>query len=84
MGVDPRGRQTRVNGLEVDFYWPSATLCVEIDGDNHKRARTAVDDRPKDAALHAAGYAVLRFTEDELTATPRRSSRTSRPHFKLA
>jgi very-short-patch-repair endonuclease len=61
---------THVNGLEVDFFWPSGRLCVEIDGDNHKRARTRVDDRFKDAALRAAGYTVLRFTEDELNLHP--------------
>ena len=45
-----------VNGFEVDAYWPG--LCVEIDGAGHRRARTQVDDRIRDAALRAAGYTV--------------------------
>jgi hypothetical protein len=57
-----------INGLEVDAYWPG--LCVEVDGFGHRRARSQVDDRIKDAALRAAGYTVLRFTEDDLDFRP--------------
>ncbi len=57
-----------VNGFEVDFYWPG--LCVEIDGPPHSRPRSRVDDRIRDAALRAAGYTVLRFTEDDLNHRP--------------
>ena len=53
-----------VNGFEVDFYWPG--LCVEIDGPPHSRPRSKVDDRIRDAALRAAGYVVLRFSEADL------------------
>ncbi len=59
---------TIVNGFEVDVYWPG--LCVEIDGPNHTRPRTRVDDRIRDAALRAAGYRVLRFTEDDVDLRP--------------
>ena len=44
----------------------AAGLCVEIDGPPHERPRTQVDDRIRDAALRAAGYVVLRFSEDDL------------------
>jgi very-short-patch-repair endonuclease len=57
-----------VNGFEVDFYWPG--LCVEIDGGHHARQRSRVDDRIRDAALRAAGYVVLRFSEDDLNDRP--------------
>jgi very-short-patch-repair endonuclease len=57
-----------VNGFEVDAYWPG--LCVEIDGVGHRRARTKVDDGIRDAALRVAGYAVLRFTEDDVDFRP--------------
>jgi very-short-patch-repair endonuclease len=57
-----------INGFEVDLYWPG--LCVEIDGPPHERARTQVDDRIRDAALRAAGYVVLRFSEDDLNHRP--------------
>jgi very-short-patch-repair endonuclease len=57
-----------VNGFEVDFYWPG--LCVEIDGPPHSRPRSKVDDRIRDAALRAAGYVVLRFSEADLNERP--------------
>jgi very-short-patch-repair endonuclease len=57
-----------VNGFEVDFTWPR--LVVEIDGPGHRRARTRVDDRIKDAALRAAGHTVLRFTEADIESRP--------------
>ena len=57
-----------INGFEVDAYWPG--LCVEIDGPGHRRARTQVDDRIRDAALRAAGYTVIRFTEDDVDFRP--------------
>jgi very-short-patch-repair endonuclease len=56
--------RTIQNRFEVDVYWPG--LCVEIDGGGHRRARAQVDDRIKDAALRAAGFVVLRFTEDDI------------------
>jgi very-short-patch-repair endonuclease len=59
---------TIVNGFEVDAYWPG--LCVEIDGPGHRRARSKVDDRIRDAALVAAGYSVVRFTEDDVELRP--------------
>ncbi len=64
---EPR-RNVDVNGFEVDFYWPG--LCVEVDGAGHKRPRTKVDDRIRDAALRATGYVVLRFSEEDLNARP--------------
>jgi hypothetical protein len=57
-----------INGFEVDAYWPG--LCVEIDGFGHRRASSKVEDRIKDAALRAAGYTVLRFTEDDVDFRP--------------
>lgn len=59
---------TIVNGFEVDAYWPG--VCVEIDGPSHLRARTQTDDRIRDAALRAAGYTVLRFSEDDVENHP--------------
>jgi very-short-patch-repair endonuclease len=57
-----------VNGFEVDFVWPG--LVVEIDGPAHRRARTQVDDRIKDAALQAGGFTVIRFTEADVENRP--------------
>jgi len=59
---------TIVDGFEVDFYWPG--LCVEVDGAGHARPRSKVDDRIRDAALRAAGYVVLRFSETDIDERP--------------
>jgi very-short-patch-repair endonuclease len=67
-GLPAPDTNTIINGFEVDAYWPG--LCVEIDGPNHRRARTKTDDRIRDAALRAAGYTVLRFTEDDVETKP--------------
>jgi hypothetical protein len=54
----------KIAGYEVDFAWPG--LIVEIDGPGHARPRTRREDRERDRTLRAAGYDVLRFTEDEI------------------
>jgi very-short-patch-repair endonuclease len=67
-GLPAPRSNTIVNGFEVDLYWPG--VCVEVDGPPHLRPRTKVDDRIRDAALRAAGYVVLRFSEDDLNHRP--------------
>lgn len=57
-------------GFEVDFHWPARRLVVEIDGGQHERPRTRAEDARRDAALRAAGYAVLRFADVELALRP--------------
>jgi very-short-patch-repair endonuclease len=69
-GLPTPRSNTMVNGFEVDFFWPG--LCVEIDGGHHARRQSRVDDRIRDAALRAAGYVVLRFSEDDLNDRPAR------------
>jgi len=57
--------------LEVDFLWARERLIVETDGYETHRTRAAFEgDRRRDAALVAAGYAVLRFTWRELAGRP--------------
>jgi len=49
--------------LEVDFCWPANHLIAETDGWETHRTRAAFQaDRARDAALHADGWRVLRFT----------------------
>jgi very-short-patch-repair endonuclease len=52
--------------IEVDFHWFDLRLCVETDGDGHRRPRTLREDELRDRALDAAGYQVLRFTGDDV------------------
>lgn len=57
----------RVEGLEVDFYWPSERLVVEIDGAAYHRSRLAFErDRRRDGTLLAAGLRVYRVTWRQL------------------
>jgi very-short-patch-repair endonuclease len=62
---------TRVNGYEVDAFWPAHRLIVEVDGYRYHRTRQAFErDRRKDAALQVAGYRVVRITWSRLTSEP--------------
>ena len=57
--------------MKVDFLWPADRLVVETDGYRYHRARRAFEeDRARDARLTAAGYRVVRFTQQQLTAAP--------------
>jgi very-short-patch-repair endonuclease len=61
----------RIAGWEVDAYWPSERLIVEVDGYAYHGNRAAFErDRRKDAALVAAGYTVVRVTWRQLTDEP--------------
>jgi predicted transcriptional regulator of viral defense system len=56
---------------EVDFFFPSHRLIVEVDGWRDHGTRVAFErDRAKDAALVAAGHAVLRFTKRQIAYEP--------------
>ena len=67
--------QTNVSILdhEVDAYWPSQRLVVELDGFAYHGHRAAFErDRERDATMQAAGYRVIRLTHRQLeTEAPR-------------
>jgi very-short-patch-repair endonuclease len=52
--------------IRVDLMWPDARCVVEIDGPDHRGALKYADDRRRDNALVLDGYAVLRFTNDDV------------------
>ncbi len=54
------------NPILVDLLWQSERLVVELDGPDHVTPEKYARDRARDRALQAAGYAVLRFTNDEI------------------
>jgi hypothetical protein len=59
--------------LEVDFYWPTHHLIVELDGwDTHHTRAAFEQDRRRDAALTAARRRVVRFTWHEPRETIQR------------
>jgi very-short-patch-repair endonuclease len=57
---------------EPDFLWPDRRLIVETDGFEAHRTRAAfVRDRRRDRRLRRAGYAVERFSWDDIFFDPR-------------
>jgi very-short-patch-repair endonuclease len=61
----------RVEGYEVDLFWPDQGLIVEVDGYAYHSTRQAFErDRARDAALQAAGYRVVRFTWRQIVHEP--------------
>jgi Protein of unknown function (DUF559) len=61
----------RVNGYEVDFYWPELGLVVETDGLRYHRTPSAqTRDTRRDRAHVMAGMTPLRFTHYEVRYEP--------------
>lgn len=61
--------KTRVNGFEVDFFWPNLGLVVETDGLRYHRTPSAqARDRVRDQTHTAAGLTSLRFTYRQVTS----------------
>jgi very-short-patch-repair endonuclease len=52
--------------IRVDLVFPRARCAVEIDGPDHRGALKYADDRRRDNGLVLDGYAVLRFTNDDV------------------
>jgi len=68
----PRSKQ-RVNGFEVDFFWPNLGLVVETDGLRYHRTPSAQSrDARRDRAHVMAGMTPLRFTHYEVRYEPAR------------
>jgi len=67
-GLPPPQVNVLVDGYEVDCYWPSANLVVELDSYEFHRDREAFErDREKIAELRLAGREVLPLTYRQLT-----------------
>lgn len=63
----------RVNGFEVDFFWPDLGLVVETDGLRYHRTPSAqLRDARRDRAHVMAGMTPLRFTHYEVGYEPGR------------
>jgi very-short-patch-repair endonuclease len=57
----------RLNGFQVDFYWPELGLVVETDGLRyHRTPGQQARDRVRDQAHAAAGLTTLRFTHAQV------------------
>ena len=59
-------RQHPIGPFVADFCCPDRRLIIEVDGEVH--AMQQAHDADREALLHAAGYHVLRFTNQRLLA----------------
>ena len=70
-GLTQPRTQHRVNGFEVDFYWPDLGLVVETDGlTYHRTPAQQAKDRRRDQEHTAAGLIPLRFTHAQVKFEP--------------
>ncbi|RRR65921.1 MAG: endonuclease domain-containing protein [Candidatus Viridilinea halotolerans] len=59
-------RQHPVDRFIVDFYCAEQRLVVEVDGSIHAEAEQAAYDLERSAILQAAGYRVIRFSNEQI------------------
>ena len=60
----------RHNRVVVDLVWHDEQLVVEIDGPDHLSAEKFATDRQRDRLLQLEGFAVIRFTNEEVLTDP--------------
>jgi hypothetical protein len=66
-GLPPPVTRERVNGFEVDFFFPDLDLVIETDGLRyHRTPSTQTRDARRDRAHTLAGMTPLRFTHYEI------------------
>lgn len=58
--------------IRVDLMWPAERCVVEIDGPDHRGSLKYAADRRRDNGLTLDGFAVLRFTNEEIDDDPSR------------
>jgi very-short-patch-repair endonuclease len=59
-------RQVALGGFIADFASFDARLLIEVDGATHSTDEELARDAARTAALAAQGFALLRFTNDEV------------------
>ena len=62
----------RIEGMEVDFFFPQSNIVVEVDGIVHLMPKKMKTDERKTKKLMELGYKVLRFTNNEVFENPRK------------
>ena len=72
VGLDMPETQQKVNGFDVDFYWPKLGLVVETDGlTYHRTPAQQAYDLVRDQAHTAAGLTPVRFSHEQVWYEPR-------------
>ena len=59
-------RQVTMQKYIVDFFCAKAKLIIELDGSQHYTPEGVAYDAERTAFLHALGYDILRFSNDEV------------------
>ncbi|MFN8358212.1 MAG: endonuclease domain-containing protein [Spirosomataceae bacterium] len=59
-------RQRPIDRFIADFMCKELKLIIELDGVTHQDPTVILKDEEKDKTLSALGYAVLRFTDQEV------------------
>lgn len=59
-----------IGAHEVDLVWLDHQLIVEVDGPGHQQPNSRKKDPARDSDLHAAGFKVIRFTNDAIDHDP--------------
>ena len=54
------------NSYKPDFTNTLLRLCIEVDGDDHKKKKKHLLDMKKDKCLDYLGYKVLRYSHEEI------------------
>lgn len=62
----PCYRQTPIGTYIVDFYCPSRSLIIELDGGQHFEEDARLYDEKRTAYLEHQGLSVVRFTNREI------------------
>ncbi len=50
----------------LDFYFPKAKLCVEVDGEHHYTKGSIIKDQERSIKLSKKGIKVIRFRNNEV------------------
>jgi very-short-patch-repair endonuclease len=71
LGVAVR-RQHPIGPYVLDFFVPSATLAIEIDGPSHLETDQIEHDEARTQYLSGRGIRVIRFSNDDVELKPLR------------
>jgi len=71
-----------IEGYELDFFWESERLAVELDSWEHHRGRRSFEeDRKRQEELSMAGIETIRITGTRLKREPRKVARRIAQHL---
>jgi len=75
-------RQHPIGPYVVDFACDRLRLVIEVDGDVHSREDVRLKDARRQEVIEGLGWAVMRFTNDEVLLEVERLSEAVRGHVR--